>query len=106
MTIRHIVLFRLNAGMDRGDSCVLRAAALSRTHAEHIPEILEWWAGFDCGGRSISCDFMVMGLFAGRAELDRYLKDPHHRRGAGQWAELASWVVIDVDEGESHVSGE
>jgi hypothetical protein len=49
---------------------------------------------------------MVMGLFAGRAELDRYLKDPHHRRGAGQWAELASWVVIDVDEGESHVSGE
>lgn len=106
MTIRHIVLFRLNAGTDRGDSRVLRAAALSRAHAENIPEILEWWAGFDCGGRSISCDFMVMGLFAGPAERDRYLTHPHHRLGADQWAELASWVVIDIDEGDSHVSGE
>ena len=99
MTIRHMVLFTLRPDVDREDPRVLAAADLSRSHAEHIPEIDQWWAGFDIGRRQISADFAVVGTFADLDAVTRYLNHPHHRRGAAAWGALASWTVIDVDEG-------
>ncbi|MBF6331835.1 Dabb family protein [Nocardia transvalensis] len=100
MTVRHIVLFTLNPGVGRSDARVAAAAALSESHREHIPEILEWWTGFDCGNRSISADFAVMGRFEDMDAVARYLEHPHHREGVSAWSSVASWTVIDLNDRE------
>lgn len=104
MSIRHIVLFELREGVSRNDPAVQRAAALSRSHPEHIDEIEDWWAGFDLTGRDISVDFMVMGSFATPRALERFAVHPHHRQGVGAWSKIANWHVIDVDEAESRLT--
>lgn len=98
MTIRHIVLFTLNEGIERHDPRVLEAAKLSESHHEHISEILTWQTGFDVSGRSISADFAVAGTFNDASALARYMDHPHHRKGVEAWRDLASWTVIDLDE--------
>ena len=99
MTIRHIVLFTLNPDVSREDPRVLAAAELSESHREHVPDILTWWTGFDAGRREISADFAVIGTFTDMSAVARYLDHPHHRQGVVAWSALASWTVIDLDEG-------
>lgn len=98
MSLLHIVLFSLHAGVQAKDPRVTDAAQLSAEHPRYIPEIREWWSGFDVSGRDIAADFMVMGVFDSVTARDRYLAHPHHREGVRAWADLADWKVIDVDE--------
>ena len=98
MSVRHIVLFTLHSGIARDDRRVTAAAQLSEEHFEQIDDILEWWSGFDVSGRDVAADFAVVGRFADRAAVARYLRHPHHRQGVEAWRRLADWVVIDVDE--------
>jgi hypothetical protein len=102
VTIRHIVLFTLKPGISRDDTRVAAAASLAASHREHIPEILEWQTGFDCGRRAISADFAVMGTFEDMDAVSRYLDHPHHRQGISAWDDLATWTVVDADDGENH----
>jgi hypothetical protein len=101
MTIRHIVLFTLNEGVTRQDPRVAAAAELSKSHGGHITDILTWTTGFDVGRRGISADFAVSGTFADMGAVARYLDHPHHRLGVAAWSPLATWAVIDLDEGKS-----
>jgi len=98
MTIRHIVLFKLKSGIEPDDPRVLSAMAMSRSHGKHIDEIQEWWAGPDVSRRDISYDFAVEGVFADMDAVARYAVHAHHQQGVALWCELATWVVVDLDE--------
>ena len=98
MSVRHIVLFTLHSGITRDDCRVTEAAQLSDEHFEQIDDILEWWSGFNISERDVAADFAVIGRFADRAAVTRYLHHPHHQMGVEAWRRLADWIVIDVDE--------
>ncbi|HEV8555471.1 MAG TPA: Dabb family protein [Actinophytocola sp.] len=98
MSIRHIVLFKFRSGVTWADPRVAEAARMSKSHGQHIDEIQEWWAGPDVYRRDNSYDFAVMGLFADHDALSRYQAHPHHQKGTVLWRELATWIVLDLDE--------
>lgn len=98
MSIRHIVLFKFHPGVTWADPKVAEAARMSESHGQHIDEIQEWWVGPDLCRRDASYDFAVMGLFADLEALGRYQVHPHHQQGVALWHDLATWVVIDLDE--------
>ncbi len=102
MTIRHIVLFKFLPGITWEDPRTVAAAELSGSHAQHIDEIEKWWAGPDIARRDVSYDFAVMGLFADWEALRKYQEHPHHQEGVKHWRELASWIVVDLDEHHAH----
>ncbi len=93
----HIVLFKFNAGIGWGDPRVLAAEDTTRNHPRHIPEIRHWTVGRNVTDREVAYDFAVIGRFADRAALDRYLIHPDHQRGVAAWRELSTWVVADLE---------
>jgi hypothetical protein len=99
--IAHIVCFRLRPGITWADPRAVAAEAVSHRHPEHIPEILSWSAGRNSTFRDVAYDFAVIGRFADRPALERYISHPHHLIGVRAWRELANWVVVDLDESEN-----
>lgn len=95
--IQHLVLFRLRDGVARDDPRVRRAEATTQAHPAHIQEIRSWLAGRNVTTRDAAYDFALVGTFADRAGLDRYMVHPHHLLGVKHWREVATWVVADLE---------
>ncbi|MHA3946851.1 Dabb family protein [Cellulomonas bogoriensis] len=47
--------------------------------------------------RDCAYDFCVIGVFADRAALARYMNHPDHMRGVQAWSQISTWVVADLD---------
>ncbi len=95
--LTHIVCFRFRDGYDWSHPDVAAAERISREHPRHVPEILTWTAGRNATTRANSFDYAVVGQFADRAALDRYMVHPDHERGIRAWAPLSTWIVVDLD---------
>ncbi|MFJ9646211.1 Dabb family protein (plasmid) [Streptomyces sp. HUAS TT3] len=93
--IRHTVLFRFKPGIDWSDPRAGAAEAATAGHPDRIEEILGWEYGRNLTDRPVAYDFALIGTFADREAVDRYLIHPDHVRGVGLWREIATWVVAD-----------
>lgn len=95
--IRHVVCFRFRPGVSWTDPRALAAEQVTRDHPRHIAEILTWTVGRNTTPRSAAYDFALVAEFADRASLDRFMGHPDHQRGVAAWAEISTWVVVDLD---------
>ena len=97
MSIRHIVLFRLNAGVLPGDPRVREAIAASSALSNSVAGGQDWHIGPDLSGRDVAVDFAGVGDFASRDALAQFLADPQHRAAAWQWAQVGTITIADID---------
>jgi Stress responsive A/B Barrel Domain. len=96
--IRHLVLFKLNDGVDREhDERVTAGAKAFAELGALIPELREWECGWNTTVRDIAYDYAINSLVADRDALGAYAKHPAHQAAAAQWREFATWVIADVE---------
>jgi len=95
--LRHIVLFKFKDGISWRDAEARAAEELTHSHPAHIPEIVGWQAGRNVAERQDSYDFAVIGDFADRDALERYMIHPHHQEGVSAWRRISTWVVADLE---------
>lgn len=100
--IRHVVLFRLRPGISVDDPRVVAACRAEEgleTGGEGAEVVTtpSWHFAADVSRRPVSADFVGVGHFASRAELDRFLDSDAHRHAAGAWEGLAVILIADVE---------
>ena len=74
--IHHIVLFRLNDGVD--EETIAEHMADFESLLDEIPEIDQLDVKRDLVGRPVSCHFGLVSQFADMAALRRYQQHPEH----------------------------
>ncbi|MFE9453066.1 Dabb family protein [Streptomyces sp. NPDC006739] len=95
--IRHLVLFKLNEGVERDDPRVVAGEEAFRSLESKIPEIRHWELGWNLSDRPIAYDFAINSAFEDPAALRHYAEHPEHRAGVALWREFATWVVADYE---------
>ncbi|GGS88604.1 Dabb family protein [Streptomyces chromofuscus] len=95
--IRHLVLFKLDEGVERDDPRVVEGVAAFRALDGTIPEIRTWELGWNFSDRPIAYDFAINSSFDDPAALGRYLEHPAHQAGVALWREFATWVIADYE---------
>jgi hypothetical protein len=95
--IRHLVLFRLNEGVERDDPRVLEGVDAFRSLEGKIPEIRFWELGWNISDRPIAYDFAINSGFDDVASLRAYVEHPEHQAGVTLWKEFATWVIADYE---------
>jgi hypothetical protein len=105
--ILHIVTFSFKEYWSWSSLEVIEAEKRTRNHPSHINQIKGWICGRNITNRSIASDFVVVGLFTNRKDLDEYLVHHDHREGVTKWKEVATWNVVDIDleEDSSQITG-
>ncbi|MGW2819312.1 Dabb family protein [Streptomyces sp. NPDC001415] len=93
--IRHLVLLKLNEGVERDDERVVAAVKAFQELDGLIPEIEFWECAWNITDRPIAYDFAINSAVADEDALKRYLEHPAHQDAAGQWREFATWVIAD-----------
>ncbi|WP_030319264.1 Dabb family protein [Streptomyces sp. NRRL B-3229] len=93
--IRHLVLFKLNEGVQRDDPRVVAGEEAFRALDGKIPEIRFWELGWNFSDRPIAYDFAINSGFEDVAALRTYAEHPEHQAGVALWKEFATWVVAD-----------
>ncbi|MFC5719920.1 Dabb family protein [Streptomyces gamaensis] len=93
--IRHLVLFRLNEGVERDDPRVVAGVKAFEELEGRIPELRAWECGWNISDRPIAYDFAINSAVEDPEALTRYLEHPAHRAAAGLWREFATWVIAD-----------
>ncbi|MFD9000764.1 Dabb family protein [Streptomyces sp. NPDC059582] len=95
--IRHLVLFKLNEGVDRDDPRVVEGVAAFRALGGRIDEVRFWEFGSNITDRPIAHDFAINSAVDDADALQRYLEHPAHQAGVALWREFATWVVADYE---------
>ncbi|MFJ3643685.1 Dabb family protein [Streptomyces sp. NPDC090108] len=95
--IRHLVLFKLNEGVDRDDPRVAAGVAAFRALGGEIGELRFWECGWNVTDRPIAYDFAINSAVEDREALVRYLEHPAHQEGVALWREFATWVIADYE---------
>jgi hypothetical protein len=96
--IRHLVLFKLNDGIDRdGDERVTLGAKAFAELGAQIPVLRGWECGWNTTARDIAYDYAINSLVDDREALHAYLTHPAHQAAAAQWGEFATWVIADIE---------
>ncbi|MBZ2398691.1 Dabb family protein [Erwinia amylovora] len=95
--LMHIVLFTLKKELDWTSEEVIDAERATHAHPNFIDEIKGWACGRNTTQREIAADFMVMGLFESRDDLNAYLIHPDHQAGVKKWQAIADWKVVDIE---------
>ncbi|MEU1443609.1 Dabb family protein [Streptomyces mirabilis] len=93
--IRHLVLFKLNEGVERDDPRVVEGEAAFRPLGDQIPELRFWECGWNITDRPIAYDFAINSAVDDPDALKRYLEHPAHQAGVALWREFATWVIAD-----------
>jgi hypothetical protein len=94
--ITHIVLFKLNDGLQRGAPPVVEAEMFAKAVGHHVPELLEWRVGWNAVERDIGYDFAAVGVVADLAALESYQNNEFHRDAVRRWRSISHWVVVDL----------
>jgi hypothetical protein len=97
MTIRHMVLFRLNPDVPVDDPRVAEAVAGSAALRGSVPGGEDWRIGPDLSGRDVAAHFGGVGDFASQEVLSAFLAHPDHVAAAGRWSPIATWTICDVE---------
>jgi hypothetical protein len=95
--IRHLVLFKLNEGVERDDPRVVEGVEAFRWLEGRIPEIRHWELGWNISDRPIAYDFAINSAFEDAAALRTYAEHPEHQAGVTLWREFATWVIADYE---------
>jgi hypothetical protein len=96
--IRHLVLFKLNEGVDRdGDERVAAGAKAFQELGSLAPDVREWQCGWNITARDIAYDFAISSVVPDRDALNTYLAHPAHQAAVAQWREFATWVIADIE---------
>ncbi|WP_026042659.1 Dabb family protein [Pantoea sp. A4] len=95
--LMHIVMFTFKHPWNWSSLEAIDAERATRAHPHHIDEIKGWSCGRNTTKRDIAADFIVIGLFNNRSELDAYIIHPDHQKGAGKWKFIADWKVVDIE---------
>ncbi|GAA3053243.1 hypothetical protein VR41_07505 [Streptomyces sp. NRRL B-1568] len=93
--IRHLVLFKLNEGVERDDPRVVAGVQAFEELGGQIPELRSWECGWNVSDRPIAYDYAINSSVEDTEALQRYLDHPAHQAGVGQWREFATWVIAD-----------
>jgi hypothetical protein len=93
--IRHLVLFKLNEGVERDDPSVVAGVAAFGALGAQIPELRIWECGWNITDRPIAYDFAINSAVDDIDALKRYLEHPAHQAGVALWREFATWVIAD-----------
>jgi stress responsive alpha/beta barrel protein len=95
--IRHLVLFKLNDGVERDDPRVEAGEAALRSLGEDIEELRFWECAWNVSDRPIAYDFAINSAVDDTAALKRYLEHPAHQASVALWREFATWVIADYE---------
>ncbi|MEU6143442.1 Dabb family protein [Streptomyces sp. NPDC047081] len=95
--IRHLVLFKLDDGVERDDPRVLEGVDAFRSLDGKIPEIRFWELGWNLSDRPIAYDFAINSGFEDAAALRAYVEHPEHQAGVTLWKEFSTWVIADYE---------
>ncbi|MEU6258747.1 Dabb family protein [Streptomyces sp. NPDC001663] len=95
--IRHLVLFKLEEGVERDDPRVLEGVDAFRSLEGKIPEIRFWELGWNISDRPIAYDFAINSGFDDVTALRAYVEHPEHQAGVTLWKEFATWVIADYE---------
>ncbi|MEV0639174.1 Dabb family protein [Streptomyces sp. NPDC050619] len=95
--IRHLVLFKLNEGVERDDPRVVKGEEAFRDLDTKIPEIRFWEIGWNLSDRPVAYDFAINSSFDDAAALRRYAEHPEHQAGVALWGQFATWVIADYE---------
>ncbi|ARZ68913.1 Dabb family protein [Streptomyces sp. HU2014] len=93
--IRHLVLFKLNEGVERDDPRVVAGVQAFEKLGGLVPEVEFWECAWNISDRPIAYDFAINSAVADPEALQRYLDHPAHQAGVAQWREFATWVIAD-----------
>jgi hypothetical protein len=93
--IRHLVLFKLDEGVDRADPRVAAGVAAFEALGGQIAELASWECAWNITDRPIAYDYAINCTVADRAALTAYLEHPAHQAGVALWGEFATWVIAD-----------
>ncbi|GGP73101.1 Dabb family protein [Streptomyces abikoensis] len=93
--IRHLVLFKLNEGVERDDPRVVAGVQAFEKLDGAIPELRSWECAWNVSDRPIAYDYAINCSVKDMAALQRYLDHPAHQAGVAQWREFATWVIAD-----------
>ncbi|MFG3024771.1 Dabb family protein [Streptomyces sp. NPDC048254] len=95
--IRHLVLFKLDEGVERDDPRAVAGAAAFSALGTQIEELRFWECGWNITERPIAHDFAINSAVEDGDALKRYLEHPAHQAAAAQWREFATWVIADYE---------
>ncbi|MCM2391380.1 Dabb family protein [Streptomyces albipurpureus] len=95
--IRHLVLFKLNEGVQRDEPRVIAAAEAFVKLGGLVPELEFWECAWNITDRPIAYDFAINSAVIDHDALKRYIDHPAHQAAAGQWREFATWVIADYE---------
>ncbi|MFG2882841.1 Dabb family protein [Streptomyces sp. NPDC048297] len=95
--IRHLVLFKLNEGVERDDPRVVAGAKAFRELGDQIEELQFWECGWNVSDRPIAYDFAINSAVEDADALKRYAEHPAHQAGVAIWREFATWVMADYE---------
>jgi hypothetical protein len=95
--IRHLVLFKLNEGVERDEPRVAAGAEAFMKLGAVVPELEFWECAWNITDRPIAYDFAINSAVADREALGRYIEHPDHQAAAAQWREFATWVIADYE---------
>ncbi|MEE1837494.1 Dabb family protein [Streptomyces sp. SP17KL33] len=95
--IRHLVLFKLNEGVERDDPRVVKGVDAFRALDGTIGEIRSWELGWNLSDRPIAYDFAINSAFDDIEALRTYVEHPDHQAGVALWHEFATWIIADYE---------
>ena len=95
--IRHLVLFKLNEGVERDDPRVVKGVDVFRALDGRIEEIRSWELGWNFSDRPIAYDFAINSAFDDVDALRTYAQHPDHQAGVALWREFATWIIADYE---------
>lgn len=80
--IRHLVLFKLNEGVERDDPRVVAGDRAFRELAGQVPELEFWECAWNITDRPIAYDYAINSAVADEDALKRYIEHPAHQAAA------------------------
>ncbi|MFF3373333.1 Dabb family protein [Streptomyces sp. NPDC002680] len=95
--IRHLVLFKLDEGVQRDEPRVVAGAEAFRALSGKIDELRFWECAWNITDRPIAYDFAINSAVDDADALKRYLEHPDHQAAAALWREFATWVIADYE---------
>ena len=95
--IRHLVLFKLDEGVERDDPRVVAGVEAFRPLGDLVDELRFWELGWNISDRPIAYDFAINSSVPDTAALVRYLEHPAHQAAVAPWSEFATWVIADYE---------
>ncbi|MEW2494625.1 Dabb family protein [Streptomyces nodosus] len=95
--IRHLVLFKLNEGVQRDDPRVTEGVRAFEALGDVIDELRFWECAWNISDRPIAYDFAINSAVDDKDALRSYLEHPAHQAGVALWREFATWVIADYE---------